>query len=70
MKNFSTKTRIIYFSVIALVSIAFFVLQLYANSNGGYGAGSIVLLVLWGLLAAFGLAGLFFTLSKQGRHKK
>ncbi|GKW46354.1 MULTISPECIES: hypothetical protein [unclassified Planococcus (in: firmicutes)] len=70
MKNFTVKTRIIYFAIIALVSIAFFVLQLYANSGGDYGIGSIVVLILWGLLAAFGIAGLIFTLSKRDRHKK
>lgn len=70
MKNFSVRTRIIYFSVIALVSIAFFVLQLYANSSGSYGVGSIVLLILWGLMAAFGIAGLVFNASKRDRHKK
>lgn len=70
MKNFTVKTRIIYFSVIALVSAAFFILQMYANSNGEHGTGSIVLLILWGLLAAFGIAGIVFTLAERDRHGK
>lgn len=70
MKNFTFKTRILYFSLIAFASIAFFILQLYANSDGEYGIGSIVLLILWGLLAAFGVAGLISALSKRDRHKK
>ncbi|MCJ1909586.1 hypothetical protein [Planococcus ruber] len=70
MKNFTVKTRIIYFAVIALISIAFFVLQIYANSSGDYGMGSIIVLILWALLALFGIAGLIFTLSKRDRHQK
>ncbi|CEG24150.1 hypothetical protein BN1080_03170 [Planococcus massiliensis] len=70
MKNFTVKTRMIYFAVIALISIAFFVLQLYANSSGDYGMGSIIVLILWALLALFGIAGLIFTLSKRDRHQK
>lgn len=64
------KTRVIYFAVIALVSLAFFALQLYANSTGPTGIGSIVLLILWGVMAAFGIAGFIWSMSNKNRHGK
>lgn len=70
MKNFSHKTRLIYFGGIALVSLAFFALQLYSILNSDAGTGSMVLLILWGLLASFGIGGLIFSMGKRGRHPK
>ncbi|MGI2328716.1 hypothetical protein [Planococcus sp. YIM B11945] len=70
MKNFSFKGRIIYFSLIAAVSLAFFALQWYANSQEAAGSGSVLLLVIWGLLVAFGIGGVIYSISKRGRHKK
>lgn len=70
MKNFSFKTRLIYFGGIALVSLAFFALQLYSVQTTEAGTGSMVLLILWGLLAAFGIGGLVYTVAKRDRHPK
>jgi hypothetical protein len=70
MKNFSFKARMIYFGMIAAISLAFFGLQLYANSQGDPGIGSVILLVLWGLMAAFGIGGIIFSVAKRGRHPK
>lgn len=64
------KTRLIYFVVIALVSLAFFALQLYANSTGPTGIGSIVLLVLWGIMATFGIVGFIWSMSTKNRQSK
>jgi len=68
MKNF--KTRIIYFGAIAAVSLAFFALQLYVFLNSSDGTGSIVLLILWGLMVVFGIAGVIYTVAKKNRHSK
>jgi heme/copper-type cytochrome/quinol oxidase subunit 4 len=68
MKNF--KTRIIYFGAIAAVSLAFFALQLYVFLTSPDGTGSIVLLILWGIMVAFGIAGIIFTMAKKNRHPK
>lgn len=70
MKNFSYKTRLIYFGGIALVSLAFFVLQLFSVLGNEAGTGSMVLLILWGLLAAFGIGGLVFSVARKDRHPK
>lgn len=64
------KTRRIYFAAIALVSLAFFALQLYANSTGPTGIGSIVLLILWGIMAAFGIVGFIWSTSTKNRQSK
>lgn len=70
MKNFSYKTRLVYFGGIALVSLAFFALQLFSVQDNEAGTGSMVLLILWGLLAAFGIGGLIFSLARKDRHPK
>ncbi|MDN7246715.1 hypothetical protein QWY16_01855 [Planococcus shenhongbingii] len=70
MKNFSFKTRMIYFGVIAFVSLAFFALQLYAHLNGPGGTGSVVLLILWGIMVVFGIAGIVYSVAKKDRHPK
>lgn len=69
MKNFSFKARIIYFGAIALISLAFFALQLTAVLQESNGIGSIILLILWALMALFGLAGLGFALKNRNRQK-
>ena len=69
MKNFSFKARIIYFGAIALISLAFFVLQLTAVLQESNGIGSIILLILWAFMALFGLAGLGFALKNKNRQK-
>ncbi|TWT04286.1 hypothetical protein FQV26_15215 [Planococcus sp. CPCC 101016] len=69
MKNFSFKARIIYFGAIALVSLAFFALQLTAVLQDSNGIGSFILLILWALMALFGLAGLGFALKNKNRQK-
>ncbi len=70
MKNFSFKGRIIYFSAIALVSLAFFALQLTAVIQGSDGIGSIILVILWALMALFGVAGILFAMKNRNRPKK
>lgn len=70
MKNFSFKGRIIYFSAIALVSLAFFVLQLTAVMQGSDGIGSIILVILWALMALFGIAGILFAVKNRNRLPK
>ncbi len=68
MNRFSFKARMIYFSIIALVSIGFFVLQWTANLDDSAGVGSVILLVLWGAMALFGIAGII--LSAKARNKQ
>lgn len=70
MKNFSFKARIIYFGAIALISLAFFALQLTAVLQDSEGIGSVILLVLWALMALFGLVGVGFALKNRNRQKK
>ncbi|WP_142827411.1 hypothetical protein [Planococcus soli] len=69
MKNFSFKARILYFGAIALISLAFFTLQLIAVLEGSDGIGSIILVILWALMALFGLAGVVFALKNRNRQK-
>lgn len=69
MKHFSFKARLIYFGAIALISLAFFTLQLIAVMEGGDGIGSIILMVLWALMALFGLAGIVFAVKNRNRQK-
>jgi len=69
MKHFSFKARLIYFGAIALISLSFFALQLAAVSEGSDGIGSIILVVLWALMALFGLAGVIFALKNRNRQK-
>lgn len=68
MKNLSFGGRMIYFGLIALVSAAFFAMQLYSYTTDGGGIGSIVLLVLWGLLIAFGIGGIILSIKNRDRH--
>ncbi|WP_203334061.1 hypothetical protein [Planococcus beigongshangi] len=65
MNKFSYRSRLLYFGLIALASLAFFVLQLYAVLNSDTGTGSYVLLVLWGLMVAFGLGGMIYSISRN-----
>lgn len=71
MNKFSYRSRLLYFGMIAFFSLAFFLLQLYAVMNNEVGTGSYVLLVLWGLMVAFGLGGIFYTVAKnkEGRRQ-
>lgn len=64
MNKFSYRSRLLYFGLIALASLGFFLLQLFGMDEGD-GTGSYVLLVLWGLMVAFGLGGIFYTMSKR-----
>lgn len=64
MNKFSYRARLLYFGMIAFFSLLFFLLQLYAVMNNDVGTGSYVLLVLWGLMVAFGLGGMFYTMAK------
>lgn len=70
MKNFSFGMRMIYFGAIALISLAFFSLQLYTVINGSPGIGSIVLLIIWGLIVLFGAGGMIFSYMTRDRSKK
>lgn len=67
MKNFSLKARLIYFGAIALASAAFFALQFYGYQNGGQSTWEGVLLIVWGLLAAFSIGGFVYSIAKRGR---
>ncbi|MFC4711506.1 hypothetical protein [Planococcus dechangensis] len=62
MKNFSFKARMIYFSIITLFSIGFFALQWTSATEEGAGFGSMMLLMLWGIMTLFGIGGLVFSL--------
>ena len=66
MNKFSHRSRLLYFGLIAFFSLGFFLLQLYAVMNNDAGTGSYVLLVLWGVMIAFGVGGMFYTM-KKGR---
>lgn len=68
MKNFSFKARILYFGAIALVSLAFFTLQLVSVLQGSNGIGAIILVVLWALMALFGLAGVVYALKNRQKN--
>ncbi|HSI67773.1 MAG TPA: hypothetical protein VK947_10175 [Planococcus sp. (in: firmicutes)] len=70
MKNVSFGGRMIYFGLITLVSAAFFAMQLYAFNTDGGGIGSIVLLILWGILIAFGVSGIILSFKNRDRHGK
>ncbi len=67
MRNFSVKAQLIYFGGIALVSIAFFVLQLYGYQSGDQLTWELMLLILWGIIALFGIGGFFYSISKRKR---
>ena len=67
MKKWSLKTRLIYFGVIALVSAVFFSLQFYGYQNGGQSTWEGMLLIVWGLLSAFGIGGFVYSIAKKGR---
>ncbi|MDN3448974.1 hypothetical protein QMA09_02160 [Planococcus sp. APC 3906] len=66
MKKWSLKARLIYFGVIALVSAAFFALQFYAYQNGGQSTWEAMLLIVWGILAAFGIGGFVYSIARKG----
>ena len=67
MKKWSLKARLIYFGVIALVSAVFFALQFYGYQNGGQSTWEVLLLIVWGLLAAFGIGGFVYSITRKGR---
>lgn len=67
MKKWSLKARLIYFGVIALVSAVFFALQFYGYQNGGQSTWEVMLLIVWGLLAAFGIGGFVYSITRKGR---
>ncbi|HSP23264.1 MAG TPA: hypothetical protein VLQ20_13160 [Planococcus sp. (in: firmicutes)] len=67
MKNWGLKARLIYFGAIALASAAFFALQFYGYQSGGQSTWEVILLIVWGLLAAFGISGFVYSLAKRGR---
>lgn len=70
MKKLSFKTRMIYFGAIAAISLAFFALQLYVYLNSAEETGSMVLLILWGIMVVFGIAGIIYNVAKKDRHPK
>lgn len=69
MNKFSYRSRILYFGLFAFFSLGFFLLQLYAVMNDEAGTGSYVLLILWGLMVAFGLGGIFYTVTKKKKER-
>ncbi|ANU24444.1 hypothetical protein [Planococcus donghaensis] len=69
MKDFSFKTRVIYFGAIAIVSLAFLALQLTAVMQGSDGVGSITLVILWSLMALFGFAGIGYAVKRRNRQR-
>ncbi|WP_033543855.1 hypothetical protein [Planococcus sp. CAU13] len=69
MNKFSYRSRLLYFGLIGFFSLLFFLLQLYAVINNDVGTGSYVLLVLWGIMVAFGLGGIFYTMSKNKKRR-
>ncbi|WP_422122063.1 hypothetical protein DHX103_09530 [Planococcus sp. X10-3] len=69
MNKFSYRSRLLYFGLIAFVSLGFFLIQLYAILNNAVGASSYVLLVLWGLMVAFGVGGIFYTIAKNNKER-
>ncbi|MFD1032189.1 hypothetical protein [Metaplanococcus flavidus] len=69
MNKFSYRSRLLYFGMIAFFSLAFFLLQLYSILNNGAGTSSYVLLFLWGLMVAFGLGGIFYTVRKNKQER-
>lgn len=58
----------VYFGAITLISLAFFALQLFAVVQGSDGIGSITLVILWALMALFGLAGIGFALKNRQKN--
>lgn len=70
MKNFSFNTRLIYFGAIVLFSLGFFLLQLSSVMDGSTGIGSIILLILWGVMAAFGIGGIIASFAVKKRSNK
>ena len=68
MNKFSYRSRLLYFGLIALFSLGFFLLQLFGMDEGD-GTSAYVLLVLWGLMVAFGLGGIFYTMSKNKKER-
>ncbi|ANU16050.1 hypothetical protein BBI11_02775 [Planococcus maritimus] len=70
MKNFSFNARLIYFGAIVLFSLGFFFLQLSSVMDGGAGIGSIILLILWGVMAAFGIGGIIASFAVRKRSKQ
>ncbi|WP_038702325.1 hypothetical protein [Planococcus sp. PAMC 21323] len=69
MKDFSFKSRIIYFGAIAIISLAFLALQLTSVIQGSNGAGSITLVILWSIMALFGIAGIGYAYKVRNRQK-
>ncbi|ANU14972.1 hypothetical protein B481_2887 [Planococcus halocryophilus Or1] len=69
MKDFSFKARVIYFGAIAIISLSFLALQLTAVMQGSNGGGSITLVILWSIMALFGLAGIGYALKRRNRQK-
>lgn len=69
MDKFSYRSRVLYFGLIAFFSLGFFVLQIYAVMNNETGTGSYVLLVLWALMVAFGVGGIFYTMAKNKKSR-
>lgn len=67
MKNFSFKARMIYFGLIAIFSLGFFVLQLTTVMEGDAGFGSMMLLVLWGVMTVFAVAGIIASMVMNKR---
>lgn len=71
MKNFSFGMRMIYFGAIALVSLAFFILQLFsAKEESSMGIGTIVLLIAWAIMILFGVGGMIFSYVTRDQSKK
>lgn len=69
MRKFSFGTRMVYFALISAISITFLAFQIYITSQSG-GGGAILLTVLWGIMALFGVGGMVFTLLTKKRSGK
>lgn len=53
-----------------MFSLGFFFLQLSSVMDGGTGIGSIILLILWGVMAAFGIGGIIASFAVRKRSKQ
>lgn len=59
------KARLIYFGGIALVSIAFLVLQFYGYQSGSQSTWELMLLIVWGILSLFGIGGFVYSITRR-----
>ncbi|TAA72577.1 hypothetical protein [Planococcus salinarum] len=69
MNKFSYRSRILYFGLFAFFTLGFFLLQLYSILNNDLGTSAYVRLILWGLMLAFGIGGIFYTMAKNKKER-